>query len=114
MQPTDYSVVFITVNDNEEAEDIARLLIENRQAACINIISGVDSRFWWQDKLESARESLLVVKTRTSLLPDIIRSVKKNHSNEVPEVIAMPIIGGNQDYLDWIDSEVKHDPGVKK
>ena len=107
MPPTDYSVVFITVNDNEEAENITRLLLENRQAACINIISGVDSRFWWHNKLESARESLLVVKTKASLFPDIIKSVKKNHSNEVPEIIAMPIIGGNQDYLDWIDSEVK-------
>jgi periplasmic divalent cation tolerance protein len=107
MQPTDYSVVFITVNDNEEAENITRLLLEKRQATCINIIAGVDSRFWWQNKLESARESLLVVKTKASLLPDIIRSVKKNHSNEVPEVIAMPIVGGNKDYLDWIDSEAK-------
>jgi len=103
----DYVVVFITASDNEEAQKIASLLLKHRQAACINIIPEVDSRFWWQDKLESAQENLLVIKTKASLLPDIIKSVKKNHSNDVPEIIAMPIVGGNQDYLDWIDSEVK-------
>jgi periplasmic divalent cation tolerance protein len=103
----DYVVAFITANDCEEAEKIAMLLLKRRQAACVNVISEVNSRFWWQDKIESAGENLLVVKTKAALLPDIIKTVKKNHSNEVPEIIAMPIIGGNQEYLDWIDSEVK-------
>jgi len=66
----------------------------------------VSSHFWWQDKLDSAKESLLVIKTKDSLLPDIVKSVKKIHSYDVPEIIALPIVGGNQDYLDWIDSEV--------
>ena len=103
----DYVVAFITANDNEEAQKIAMLLLKRRQAACVNVIPEVNSRFWWQDKIESAKENLLVVKTKASLLPDIIKTVKKNHSNEVPEIIAMPIVGGNQEYLDWIDSEVK-------
>ncbi len=105
MEQTNYIVVFITTNTTGEAQQIARLLLEQRQAACINIIPEVDSRFWWEGKLDSAQESLLVIKTKASLLPEIIRSVKGVHSNTVPEIIALPIVGGNQDYLDWIDKE---------
>ena len=67
----------------------------------------VDSLFWWQGKLDSAHESLLIIKTGASLLPEIITMIKEVHSYEVPEIIAMPIIGGSEDYLNWIDSEVK-------
>jgi periplasmic divalent cation tolerance protein len=109
----DYIVVFITANDSEEAQKIAQLLLKRRQAACVNIVPGVDSQFWWQDKIESAEENLLIVKTRASLLQDIVKTVKENQGNEVPEIIAMPIVGGNQDYLDWINSEVKKTPGGK-
>ena len=106
METSDYIVVFITTNTAGEAQQIATLLLEQRQAACVNIIPGVDSRFWWEGELDSARESLLVIKTRASRLPEIINLVKGAHSNTVPEIIALPIIGGNQDYLDWIDKEV--------
>ena len=106
MEQVDYVVVFITANTAGEAQQIAGLLLERRQAACVNIIPKVDSRFWWEDKLDSAQESLLVVKTKASLLPEIIKSVKGIHSNTIPEIIAMPIVGGHQDYLEWIENEV--------
>lgn len=106
METSDYIVVFITTNTAGEAQRIAALLLEQRQAACVNIIPEVDSRFWWEGQLDSAQESLLVIKTRASRLPEIINLVKGVHSNTVPEIIALPIIGGNQDYLDWIDKEV--------
>ena len=106
MEKPEYIVVFITTNTTGEAQQIATLLLEQRQAACVNIIPEVDSRFWWQGKLDTARESLLVIKTRASHLPQIINLVKEAHSNTVPEIIALPIVGGNQDYLDWIDKEV--------
>jgi periplasmic divalent cation tolerance protein len=106
MEQSDYIVVFITANGTEEAQRIAQSLLKGRRAACANIIPEVDSRFWWEDRLDSARESLLVIKTKASLLPEIVESVRKMHSNAVPEIIALPIIGGNQDYLDWIDNEV--------
>jgi periplasmic divalent cation tolerance protein len=106
MEQPDYIVVFITANGMEEAQKIAQSLLKGRRAACVNIIPEVDSRFWWKDRLDSASESLLVIKTRASLLPEIVESVRKMHSNTVPEIIALPIIGGNQDYLDWIDNEV--------
>lgn len=65
----------------------------------------VDSQFWWQGKLDSAQESLLIVKTVASLLPEIIEMVKGAHSYQVPEIIALPIVGGNEDYLKWMDSQ---------
>ena len=107
MKETGEIVVFVTASTGEEAHRIAELLLNQRKAACINIIPKVDSLFWWQGKLDSARESLLIVKTRASLLPEIVDLVKSVHSYEVPEIIAMPIVGGNEDYLRWIDSEVK-------
>ncbi len=106
MQHLNYIVVFITCKDAEEAQEIAQTLLKRRQAACVNILPEVNSHFWWQGKLDSSRENLLIVKTKESLLPDIIKSVKKIHSYSVPEIIALPIIGGNQEYLDWIEHEV--------
>lgn len=107
MKETSDIVVFVTAGTGEEARRIAELLLDQRKAACVNIVPKVDSLFWWQGKLDSAQESLLIIKTKASLLPDVVSLVKGIHSYEVPEVIAMPIIGGNEDYLKWIDSEVK-------
>jgi len=106
MEQRNYIVVLITVKDSEEAQKIANSLLKRRQAACVNIVPEVNSHFWWKDKLDSARESLLIVKTKESLLPELIKSVKKIHSYSIPEIIALPIVGGSQDYLEWIDSEV--------
>jgi periplasmic divalent cation tolerance protein len=106
MQQTDYTVVFITAKDEEEAREIAQTLLQRRQAACVNIVAEVESHFWWQNKLDSSRESLVIIKTKGSLLSDIINTVKKIHSYTIPEIIALPISGGSQEYLDWIDREV--------
>jgi periplasmic divalent cation tolerance protein len=66
----------------------------------------VESTFCWEGKIESEKESLLIIKTNSSKLQQTVDLVKKLHSYEVPEIIAMPIIGGNEEYLQWIDSEV--------
>ena len=109
MEKPEYTVIFITCNDAEEAENIAELLLEQRQAACVNIVPNINSSFWWEGKIETAPESLLMVKTRSGKLPEIIQSVKTVHTSVVSEIIALPIIGGDQDYLDWIDNEVSED-----
>jgi len=101
----DKIVVFITAGTEQEADNIARLLVEQRKAACVNILPGVHSLFWWHGELDSAEETLLIAKTRTSLLPQVIDMVKKAHSYDVPEIVALPIIGGNERYLRWIDDE---------
>ncbi|HEY87244.1 MAG TPA: divalent-cation tolerance protein CutA [Dehalococcoidia bacterium] len=107
MKEPAYIVLFTTASNSEEAHKIAKVLLSQRKAACVNIVSGISSLFWWQDKLDSSQESLLIVKTKASLLNQIVTLVKEFHSYEVPEIIALPIIGGNQDYLEWIDKEVK-------
>jgi len=106
MEEPKYIVVIITTGSTEEAQRISRILLEQRKVACVNIIPKVDSIFWWEDKLDSAQENLLVAKTKASLLPEIIDLVKKVHSYDVPEIIALPIVGGNQEYLEWIEKSV--------
>ena len=100
---SDKIVIFITTGTETEAHKIAELVLNRRKAACVNIVPRVTSLFWWEDKLDSAQESLLIVKTKASLFPEIISLVREVHSYEVPEIIALPIIAGNEDYLKWID-----------
>jgi len=100
-------VILITTGSEEEAHRIADQLLNQRKAACVNIVPRVDSLFWWQGKLDSAQETLLVIKTKTSKLKEITELVKKVHSYEVPEVIALPIVGGNEDYLKWLDTTLE-------
>jgi periplasmic divalent cation tolerance protein len=102
--PTDSIVVLITAGSEEEGHKIAKLLVKERKAACVNIVPGVHSLFRWKGKLDSARESLLLVKTKALLFPEIVELVKRTHSYEVPEIIALPIIGGSEEYLEWLDS----------
>ncbi|MFC2002049.1 divalent-cation tolerance protein CutA [Chloroflexota bacterium] len=106
MEEAAYIVVLITTANAGEARQVARVLLEQRKAACVNITEKVDSHFWWEGKIDSGQESLLVVKSKASLLPEIIELVKKVHSYDVPEIIALPVVGGNQDYLQWIDASV--------
>ena len=103
MKGADRVVVLITAG-SEEAHEIAKLLVKEKKAACVNIVPGMDSLFRWQGKIDLARESLLLVKTKASLLPEIIGLVKKIHSYAVPEIIALPIIDGSEDCLKWLDT----------
>jgi periplasmic divalent cation tolerance protein len=102
--PINSIVVLVTAGSEEEARKIAGLLVKEKKAACVNIVPGVDSLFRWKGKIDSACESLLLVKTRASRFPEIISLVKEIHSYEVPEIIALPITGGSEDYLRRLDS----------
>ncbi len=101
-----YIVVLITVPKQREAERIARGLIEKKLAACVNMIRGVDSLFRWEGKTDRAREILLVAKTRRSGFKKLAAFVKSLHSYAVPEIIALPVVAGNHEYLTWIDESV--------
>ena len=98
-----YVVIFITAPNKKEAEHIAQQLIKNRLAACVNIMENIKSIFWWEGKVDRAKEVLLIIKTRKSLINKLIKKVKSLHSYAVPEIIALPIIAGNKQYLDWIN-----------
>jgi periplasmic divalent cation tolerance protein len=107
MEASSCIVLLITTATAEEAQRISRVLLEQKKVACVNILPRVNSLFWWQGKLDSAEESLLIVKTKASQLSEIVPLVKELHSYDIPELIALPIIGGNQDYLEWMEKEVK-------
>lgn len=101
-----YVVVLITASSAKEAEKISKNLISKKFAACVNIVPKIFSRYWWKGKMETALESLLIVKTKKNLLPRLIREVKSIHSYTVPEVLALPILDGNPDYLHWIQDSI--------
>jgi periplasmic divalent cation tolerance protein len=107
MADSEYLVAFITVGDPEEARMISGELVSQKRAACVNIIPQIKSIFRWEGRIEEETESLLVVKTRVELFSDLIDLVKGIHSYDVPEIIALPIVDGNEEYLKWISDETE-------
>lgn len=95
-------VVYVTTPDRETARTIASALVDNREAACVNIVSGVESVYRWQGKVEIDDELLLVIKTRAERLTAIDARLTELHPDDVPERIAMPITDGSTAYIDWL------------
>ena len=98
-------VVLVTTGSEAEAETIATALLEERLAACVNILSPIRSLYRWQGKIADDREWLLVIKTRAERFAAVEARVRGLHSYEVPEVIGLPLLAGAADYLDWILAE---------
>ncbi len=103
-----YSAVLVTCPDLKEARKIARLLLTSKLAACVNIVPHAESHYWWQGKIESAKEVLLIIKTKRTLMNRLIEKVKSAHSYTVPEVIALRIDQGSRAYLKWMDQSLSH------
>ena len=100
-------VVLVTVASAAEATKIGQAVVTEKLAACVNVVPGVTSTYWWQGTVEQAGEVLLICKTRQDLLTALTARVRALHSYSVPEVIALPIVGGNPAYLAWIDDSVR-------
>jgi periplasmic divalent cation tolerance protein len=98
-------LVYITAGDEDEAHRIGRALVESRLAACANIIGGMNSIYWWEGAIHEDGEAILIVKTGESAVPVLIEKVRSMHSYDCPCVVSLPILEGNPDYLDWIESE---------
>jgi periplasmic divalent cation tolerance protein len=101
-----FRVVLVTV-PGDKAEALSHDIIENRLAACVNIINKAKSIYRWKGKIVTDTESLLVIKTATRKVESLIKFVKETHSYDIPEVVSLNISEGNPDYLDWIDTETK-------
>ncbi|MEM0058064.1 MAG: divalent-cation tolerance protein CutA [Candidatus Bathyarchaeia archaeon] len=101
-----YIIVLMTASSKDEAEKIAKTLLEERLIACANIISPVHSLFWWQGKIDTAREHLVIMKTQKALFDRICERVKALHSYQIPEIIALPVTEGSKDYLKWLDESL--------
>lgn len=95
-------LVFITAADEDEAGKIAKAVVEERLAGCVNIIRNIRSIYIWQGRTEDEQEVLLIAKTQRELFPALSERIKELHSYTVPEIIAVPVIEGSADYLRWL------------
>ena len=102
----DFVLILVTASQKSEAEQIGQALVEEKLAACCNIVENISSIFHWKGKICREQECLLLIKSTRGNIDDIITRVKKLHSYEVPEIIALPIIAGSDDYLEWVKNEV--------
>jgi len=100
-------IVLITASSEEEASKIGSVLVDERLAACVNIVPRIRSLFIWEGKTQDEQETLLMCKSRQPLLDKIITRVKSLHSYSVPEIIALPIAGGSTEYLGWLRDATK-------
>jgi len=107
---TDKIVVLNTCGTAEEAQAVARSLVDARLAACVNIVPQVQSVYRWKGTVEDATEWLLLIKTRRALLPAVQAVLRRVHSYEVPESVALPVVDGLPEYLDWIEAETESPP----
>jgi len=105
-----FCVCLITAPEGEAAQKLARLIVEVKLAACVNLLPGVKSTYWWEGKIEEAGECLLIAKTDKLKVKALIKLVKANHPYSVPEVISLRIKEGNRDYLRWIAESIGTPP----
>jgi periplasmic divalent cation tolerance protein len=100
-------IVLVTCPDKESANNIASSLIEKKLVACVNTINNVESIFRWKGKIEKSSENLLIIKSKKRLLKKLIADVQQNHPYQLPEILALPIIGGSKAYIDWLNNETQ-------
>lgn len=99
--------VSVAIDSRENAERLARTVVEERLAACAQLLSPIRSTYWWQGKIEEADESLLLIKTTVERYPALEARIKELHPYDVPEIAALPITDGSPEYLAWIDAETR-------
>jgi periplasmic divalent cation tolerance protein len=106
----DFIIVLVTAGSAAEANAIARALVEERLAACVNRIKSIQSIYRWQGNVEESEEELLIIKSTRALFPAVEQRVRELHSYTEPEVIALPIIEGSPTYLRWLGEQVSEGP----
>jgi periplasmic divalent cation tolerance protein len=104
---TNFQIIFSTCASREQAEQIAQRLLELQLAACINILPGVQSIYRWEGGIESAAEVLLLIKTRAALTHEVQSTIAALHSYEVPEFLVLPVAGGSESYLAWLETSLR-------
>jgi periplasmic divalent cation tolerance protein len=100
-------IVLITASSAKEGENIAKSLVEDKLVACVNLIPQIKSTYWWEGKVCTDEEVMLISKTKQSLFTAVMDRVKSLHSYEVPEILSFPISEGSPEYLDWIEKVSK-------
>ena len=103
---SNYGVVLVTVSSLSEGQTIATALIEDKLAACVNLLP-IDSIYLWQGEIQQDREYQLIIKTDLKKFTELAAKIKTLHSYEVPEIIALPIVDGSQAYLNWLETSLR-------
>lgn len=103
------TLVYVTASSRDEALKIARATVEERLAACANVLAPITSIYWWEGKVQEEGEVSFILKTRADLVAALTQRIKALHSYTCPCVVALPIAGGNPDFLAWIDTETLKD-----
>jgi len=99
------AMVYVTAGSRTEAATIGRAIVEERLAACANVVAGITSYYWWEGAVQEDSEASLILKTREELVEKVISRVKELHSYDCPCVVSFPIVTGNHDFLNWIFKE---------
>jgi periplasmic divalent cation tolerance protein len=102
----DFIVVFVTAGSSAEADQLARTLVEEQLAACVNRIKSIVSVYRWEGKVEQSEEELLIIKSQKDRFPGLEKRIREIHSYSVPEIIALPIVRGSQGYLQWLEEQL--------
>jgi len=111
----EHLVVFISFPTKAEAMSVARTLIEEKLAACVHVLSGITAFYHWKGRIEEEPQALLLAKTKRSMWAKLQERVQALHSDEVPEIIGLPIVEGLPAYLSWMDNVVENgEPGIKR
>jgi periplasmic divalent cation tolerance protein len=108
---TDYELCLITAPGQEAARRLADALLKERLAACVTLLPGAESAYWWKGAIERSTETVLLAKTRAALRDEVAAFVKANHEYETPEVIFTPVSGGLRAYLDWLGANTRFTEG---
>jgi len=102
-----YVQVVTTTETREDGETIAKAFVEKRLAACAQLVGPIVSTYWWKDNIETAEEWQCLIKSKKSLYSEVEKAIKMLHPYETPEVIALSIVFGSADYLEWLNGELK-------
>jgi periplasmic divalent cation tolerance protein len=95
-----------TTEKKEDAQKIAQALLEGKLAACVQIVGPIESAYWWRERIEKAVEWQCIAKSTKKLYPAVERVIKENHPYDVPEIMAIPVVAGSKDYLNWLHGEL--------
>jgi periplasmic divalent cation tolerance protein len=101
----EYLQVLTTIDNEKEAQALQRVLLEHRAGACVQVLGPLHSAYWWHGEIEEVQEWLCLAKTRRSEYQRLESLIKQNHPYETPEIVALPIVAANQDYVEWISAE---------
>lgn len=107
---TEYCLALCTCPSAESAAELAEVLIGEQRAACVNIVPGLTSVYPWKGKIETSQEHLLLIKTEAAVFTELEAAIKAHHPYELPEIIAVPIVRGSADYLEWLSACLHRTP----